>query len=290
MPEYNAPKRKKPSATPSKPRPAPQPRRSPEKPAPAAPKRTSPRKPAKSAKQRHKQNMAIYYVMFMLVIVLVFSILSVTVLFNLEEVIAEGESIYTHEQIIEAAGVKTGVNLLRFDSSECAARIIDALVYIDSVQIKKNLPSKLTIQVVGAEEMANIAYAGSRYIISKNGRILGQAAPNSKNIVVLGYEADEMIVGAYISPEGNRRAELIFDIMEQIEETGLTGIVDIDLRDYLDIKMNYMDRIVLHIGHGTDLKLKLQVAVELLNNEIDSTERGTLRLVDPLTAPFIPDD
>ncbi|MCL2076792.1 MAG: FtsQ-type POTRA domain-containing protein [Oscillospiraceae bacterium] len=294
MPEFSTPKKRKTSASYNQ---AP-PRSKPAQKTAAKPKKANntqkssySQKSSSSArnKQRRKQNMSIYYMMFLLVSAVVFSVLSATVLFNLEEVTAVGESIYTHEEIIAAADIKPGVNLIRFNSGECEARIAESLVYIDSVHIKKNLPGKLVINVVGAEEMANIEHEGNYYIISKNGRILGLADKNSENTVIYGYEADEPVIGARIKSISDRKTDLVYKLMNTAENVGLTGIVDIDISDYLNISMNYMNRIELHIGASTELEQKFRASAELLEKEIDKNEYGTLRLIDPLKVVFKPE-
>ncbi|MDR2532199.1 MAG: FtsQ-type POTRA domain-containing protein [Oscillospiraceae bacterium] len=279
MPEFNESRRRKPPPSRSA-RPAGQNAVKTQK-KPKSPPKPKARKTAEpKSKQRRRQNMAIYYLMFLLVAVLVFSILSVTVLFTLEVIETEGDSIYSDEQIIEVSGIRTGVNLLRFDTSESRKRIMDSLVYIDNVEIHKNLPNKITIHVVEAVEMASIEHEGLYYKISKNGRILGTIGRNSQFTAIYGFEADEPVVGGYISSAELRKTGLIFTLMETAAEVGLTGIIDINIEDFLDIRMNYMNRIVLHVGPSIQLEDKLRAAVHILTEDIEQNERGTLRLIE----------
>ncbi|MCL2696798.1 MAG: FtsQ-type POTRA domain-containing protein [Oscillospiraceae bacterium] len=233
--------------------------------------------------------MAIYYVMFFVVAVTIFSILSVTVLFNLEEIVVEGESIYTSEEIVAASGIREGINLLRFDTGTGRNRIIESLVYVDDVTIRKGFPNRVTITVAGAVEMVSIAHENHFYTISRNGRILETTRSASDNIAVYGFEAEEPVIGGYISSAEQRKTELVFTLIKTAEEAELFGIMDIDITDHLDIKMNYMNRITLHIGAGTDLEQKLRAAAEILENRIESNERGTLRLINPLEVVFSPE-
>ena len=235
-----------------------------------------------------------YYVMFLLVFVIAFSILSTTVLFKITEVVAVTENseetagFYTAEQIVEATGINTGANLLRLNSEIHSRNVLDNLIYIDSVQIKKSLPGKVTVYVVEAVEMANIAELGQTFIISEKGRILGAvygSAANS-NTIIYGYEPDEPVLGEYIRSVDERKTDLVFAIMQRSEMAGLRGIVSINLHDPLDITMNYMNRVELQLGSGVELELKLRVAAEMLENQIDVTEHGTIRLQDPLRAVF----
>jgi hypothetical protein len=233
--------------------------------------------------------MAIYYVMFFVVAVTIFSILAGTVLFSLEEVVVEGESIYTGEQIVAVSGIRGGVNLLRFNAEESRQKIIDSLAYIDDVAIRKGFPSRITITVFGAVEMASIEHDGRFYTISRNGRTLETTRTSRENIVVYGFEADEPIVGGYIHSVEPRKTELVFTLVKTAEDAGLAGITEIDIHDFLDIKVLFMDRIVLHIGPATDLEQKFRAAAEILENRIESNERGTLRLIEPLEVVFSPE-
>ncbi|MCL2109564.1 MAG: FtsQ-type POTRA domain-containing protein [Oscillospiraceae bacterium] len=311
MPEFNPPKRrskpkkKKPAksvkpANRSAPSPKPAPQTPPKSAPTSAPRPAPPAKPAQSAKKpatsakRRRSNRVLYYVMFLLVFVIAFSILSTTVLFKITEVVAVTENseetagFYTAEQIVEATGINTGANLLRLNSEIHSRNVLDNLIYIDSVQIKKSLPGKVTVYVVEAVEMANIAELGQTFIISEKGRILGAvygSAANS-NTIIYGYEPDEPVLGEYIRSVDERKTDLVFAIMQRSEMAGLRGIVSINLHDPLDITMNYMNRVELQLGSGVELELKLRVAAEMLENQIDVTEHGTIRLQDPLRAVF----
>ncbi|MCL2698631.1 MAG: FtsQ-type POTRA domain-containing protein [Oscillospiraceae bacterium] len=234
--------------------------------------------------------MAIYYIMFFFVAVVILSGLSVTVLFNLQDIVTEGDSRYTSEQIIAASGIKTGVNLIRFNTDDSRQRIIDSLVYVDEVVIRKNpLANRITIEVTGAEEMAAVAYDNAFLVISKNGRILESTRRHTGLPIIHGFEAYEPVVGGRISSEETRKTELAFIIMQTIEKVGLEEILSINIEDFLDITLNYMNRVTVEIGPETQLEEKLRVAVRLLNYEIDINERGTLILLNPLQAVFSPE-
>jgi cell division protein FtsQ len=241
-------------------------------------------------KKRRKSNMMIYYIMFLFIFIIVFSVLSVTVLFNLDEIIVEGESIYDYDEIAEAAGIRTGVNLLRLDTARPRNRLVESLVYIDDARIRKNFPGRLTIHVTGAVEMANIEHGGRYYTVSKNGRILSEADIITSNIIIYGYEADEPVIGRYISTQNERKRHLIFTLVNTMEEAELTGIVSIDISDHLDITMNYMNRVEILLGTEFELDIKLKAAAEMTQHRINVNESGVLRLIDPLAAiVFLPE-
>jgi cell division septal protein FtsQ len=288
MPEFTEPRRRKPKP----PKPPREKKVKAEvqkkpKPKPQKPARAAPKAPAQA--KRRRQNMVIYYAMFFVVGATIFAVLAGTVLFNLEEVITEGRSIYTGEQIVAASGMRAGANLLRLDTESSRRNIISSLVYVDDVTVRRVFPNKVSITVYGAAEMAAVAHEGLFYTISRNGRILEVTRSNRENIIIYGFEADEPIIGGYIESVEARKTELAFILIKTAEGAGLSGIIDINMTDHLDIKMNYMDRIVLHVGHPSDLEHKLRAAAHIIETDIESNEQGTLILLDPLKAFFSPE-
>ena len=69
-------------------------------------------------RRRRKQNLSLYYTAIFFLVAVVGIILSLTVFFNVKEVIVTGNSIYTNNDIILASGIKTGDNLVRLSSSK----------------------------------------------------------------------------------------------------------------------------------------------------------------------------
>ena len=67
----------------------------------------------------------VYYVMTAILAVIIFSILSVTVLFNADRIVIEGESDYSDEQIITASGLEGTENLVRLNTAGIPERILE---------------------------------------------------------------------------------------------------------------------------------------------------------------------
>ncbi|MBR6623103.1 MAG: FtsQ-type POTRA domain-containing protein, partial [Ruminococcus sp.] len=71
-----------------------------------------------------------------------------TFLFNLSEIRVSGESdMYSAEEIVAAAGIKKGDNLLRLDTEKSEKQILDELLYVETASVKKKFPSSVEIKV-----------------------------------------------------------------------------------------------------------------------------------------------
>ena len=85
--------------------------------------------------------------------------LSTTVFFNVENIVVTGEAEqYTVTDIVKAADVCSGDNLIKLNTDEVAKRVYDNLIYIETVDVQKKFPDELVINVQKCRESYNIVY------------------------------------------------------------------------------------------------------------------------------------
>lgn len=231
----------------------------------------------KKRKRRRHGNYIVYYVMTGIFVAAVFVILSLTVLFNTERIIVEGESIYSDEEIIEASGLKGDENLVRLNISGVPKKITDALVSLDSAEVTKQYPNAIKITVKAAEPMVNFYYAGKNYVISHVGRVMQIDRVAADCMEVVGYQPSESVsVGDYITAANPEQDDMISQISEALERHGITEITELDISDTLSIMMTYEDRIKIKLGTIYELDQKLSMVKELIDEYIDSGARVSL--------------
>ena len=240
--------------------------------------------PQKKAPKRKRRsgNKILYYVMLGIVIVATFSILSVTVLFNAEKMTVEGESKYTDAQIFEASGLAGNENLVRLDTKSAEIKVLDKLVYIDKVEIRKVFPSTITFVITGAQPVYNVFSDNKYYVLSRNGRILEISdSPKEGAIIIDGMKpAEGAIVGGFMETEDPSQLELLEKIEKTLIDTGLDNITEINIADKLAVTMWYDGRIELILGSTQQLNEKFVIAKELVENEIGKNERVSLLLTN----------
>jgi|GEM_PF-793748 len=243
----------------------------------------------KERKRRRKKrgSNVVYYVAIGLILFGIFAVLSVTVLFNTEQIIIVGESDYTDEQIIAASGLQGNENLVRLNLSGTAEKILDKLVSLDSVKVTKTYPSAITITVEKSVPMANFYYGGKNYVISHTGRVMRIGDAEDKIMRVIGYRpADSVILGGFVKAEDEEQDKLLREISDAIEKGGLTGkITSLNITDSIGLKMTYEDRIEIYLGSILQIDAKMLVINELIDNGfIAETEYVTLDVSEPSRA------
>lgn len=241
-------------------------------------------KKAKKAKKRRHGSYIIYYITLSLIAFIIFAILSVTVLFNCEGIEVEGETVYTDEEIIEASGLKGDENLVRLSLSGIDTRILDKLVSLDSVEIKKVFPNKIKITAVAAEPMANFYYAGKNYVISHVGRVM-QIDKNAADCMeVIGYQpGDNVVVGDYITAANPEQDETVKTISEMLEKIGIDNITELNISDSLNLTITYEDRVQVTLGSILQLEEKLTIVKALVENPtyIGKNDKVALNVSNP---------
>lgn len=232
---------------------------------------------AQKKKKRRHGSYVIYYFMLGSVVLIIFAILSVTVLFNCEQIIVEGETVYTDEEIIAASGLKGDENLVRLNLSGINEKITDALVSLDSAEVTKQFPNAVKITVKPAEPMANFYYAGKNYVISHVGRVMQIESSAADCMEVVGYQpSDSVVIGDYITAVNPEQDEMISTINAAIEELEFSGVTRLDISDPLSISITYDDRVFVRLGNILSLDEKLTMAKEVIEKYVGSGERVSL--------------
>ena len=234
---------------------------------------------------RKRKSMMLYYIMFGLLIITVFSILSVTVLFNITEIEIKGESVYSDDEIIAAAEVSAGDNLVRFGAASAEEKILEKLVYIDEVMISRSFPNKLVISVTAAEPMICVEMSGKYYIASYNSKLLGISDEPADCPLVKGLDLKSGLAEGStlegLDEENAERLEAVIDLVNEMKLLELDKSADIDVSDIMDIKMVYDNRISMELGSAIKLHEKMYAASVLLETEISENDRLIMLLSNP---------
>ena len=78
-------------------------------------------------------------------------------LFKIDTIQVVGESRYDPQEIISLSGVEKGENLITIDTAEGEAAIMSRMPYLETVRIKRKIPSTVNIEVTEAQAAGCIA-------------------------------------------------------------------------------------------------------------------------------------
>ncbi|MDE6776458.1 MAG: FtsQ-type POTRA domain-containing protein, partial [Oscillospiraceae bacterium] len=152
--------------------------------------------------RRRKRGRSVYVLLVILLAVALIITLSMTLFFNIKEIRVTGDSavIYDAEEIVEAVGVKRGDNMMRLHLEELEQKAGEILIDAETVDIKRQFPNTLVIDVQKSIPAFNVSYEYGTLVVSKHGKILQNSMDPMEGLVSIhGYEPEETTVGKRLS-------------------------------------------------------------------------------------------
>ena len=218
------------------------------------------------------------------VIAAVFAVLSLTVLFNVSEVkVAKAGKHYQPEQIIEAADVEVGDNMVATNWDRVKEKVEQKLPYVLSLEIKKTASGKITFSVV--DDTATLVFKTSKgyALADANCKVLEivKEKPKNKGLTLLTVKnrinADP---GEIISFADDSESILYDTIRTAIKNSGIGSITGIDISDPENIYLEYQSRYRLYLGNSEDIEYKLREAKKIIaeEDENDPSQIGEINL------------
>lgn len=231
-------------------------------------------------------------VLFMAVAV---TTLSLTVFFKTETVAVSGNTRYAEQEIIDKSGIKIGENLIMLNTQNAVESLKREFVYIENVRLKKDIfKGEAQIIIEEAVPFCTLKESdGSYLLISRGGTVLERLLEQpSEMYSVIGLNLENSRIGTTLSGDGSEQLQVLEEIYSAMESTGISGIINIDVSDTLNIVINYDNRVNVEFGTRTELEYKMKYAKEILETKIQPYERGTLDVSYCHTTPnavFTPD-
>ena len=212
--------------------------------------------------------------LFIVLLVAVGAVLSLTVLFPIKQITAKGSEKYTSEQIVALSGINIGDNL--FMSSVKTEALREKLPYIESVKIKRTLEGGVTLTIKDAAPYACYYSDGAYHTVSRSGYVLesGEQKPDSLFEIRAGGVKCVLGKAVVFSEEGTK--DLILEIGRLAEEYGLK-LNYIDVTDELALTVKAENRFVVNLGTSNYLDKKFAHLSGMIKN-IGETKTGKINL------------
>lgn len=229
-------------------------------------------------RKKRRKNLSLYYFTVFLFMVIALVVLSLTVFFNITEITISGNTNYTDDEIYKAANVKIGDNLYIKNKDKIEENILNNLVFIEAVTIKRSLPSTLIIELTPCIATANVEINGEYLLISQNGKILENklSSPRGEYLTVKGLEVDNSNISTVLTSKDEHKLKILTSLLSEISTLELDKINEINITDRLNITMEYDNRISIELGSSLDLTYKITFVKEIITENTVPTFEGTI--------------
>ena len=210
-------------------------------------------------------------------------LLSITIFFKVQVVKVTGNGKYTAQEVIDAAGIEIGENLLTFGESKAVGRILAQLSYVEEVQIGIKLPNTVNIDIVETEAVYAIRSSdGGWWLMNRSGKLLEPLADgeDGEHPQVLGIQAKNPVVNQLLTPmedpeEGTETTESLgapadrlnaaIQILTALERVDRTeAITTVDVSNLYDLQIWYGQEFQVLLSGPSDLDYKVRYMVQAM--------------------------
>lgn len=220
------------------------------------------------SKKRNKKNYTLYYILLFIISSITVYCLSVTIWFEIEEIVVVGDTDISYEEIINISGIQIYENLVKLSEKTVSKNVRDEYITIETVELNKKFPNKVEIEVTMATPKALIYHDRIYYTLSQSDRIISFTTSNYHNndlISFIGGDLEEMDLGDYLKDVDLDYLEYIDRLLVAIDDNQFKGITFVDTSNISDIRF-YADGLYeIKAGGFTEISYKLHCANWIIN-------------------------
>ena len=225
------------------------------------------------------------------VLVLLAIVFAPTIFFQVSKINVTGDTRYTSEQLIKSTGVKQGDNMFFLDTKQIAADLKDEYPYLDTVKLRRKLPSTLQIEVSDRTAALSIEQDGKYLILDMSGKVLEKTKSAAKGTAkVTGVPMKGLHVGDTVDEDKYGKAASVMKLLELTDQYGMKKhIKTIDVEKAYDVRVTYDKRYTILLGalEESNLEHKIQFLKAILK-EPSLPESGVIDLTDEKEARYRP--
>jgi len=177
--------------------------------------------------------------------------------FAITQIIVQNDGVMTPQQVMSAAGVAVGQNLLSLDLAQVQRRL-EELPLVRRVEVRRMMPSKLQIHVderIAVARLRSTGTSDASYFIDRGGVVLRPVRFSDGTVVqpqavgtvptLVGVAATDLRVGKPVQSEQVYRALELLDKVQQAAAGSMLEIDSIDLSKARHLTLTTRQRTVV---------------------------------------------
>ena len=224
-------------------------------------------------KRNRKVKTLIKLILLLAVIVGLIIYLMLSPIFNIKNIIVEGNSSISSEQIISLSKVQKETNLFKVSNKDTTASIKEN-PYVKSVEIRRKLPDTITFVITERIATYMLEYGGSYAYIDNQGYILEISANTKEGLAkIVGYETvqDEIVPGNRLCENDLEKLNTVLRITASAKTNQFDSLItSINIEDSNNYKL-YLDteQKTVYLGDCTSLDTRMLYVKAILEKEKD---------------------
>ena len=221
-------------------------------------------KAKKNTRQRRRRGKYGWIAVLSVILIATLCVLSLTVLFPIEQINVVGVSVYPAENVIEFSGIKQDDNLLRFSSKKVSEKIEKGLPFIGKCTVERELPGTVILSVEPTFEKYCISADFGWVTVNEELKVLNihNAQPDGIT-AILGVALSAATPGERVVFADQSQNEILSEIVQKFDKAGL-NIQKINMMDPVKINLFVENRFLVSLGSTNYLDGKIAHLTNML--------------------------
>lgn len=195
-------------------------------------------------------------------------LLTKTSLFNISQIIVEGNLLLNHDRVVMASGVLKGENIFQINLTEIEENLSHH-PYIKNSNVSRVIPNKISIKIQERKKIAVIPHVGSYIYLDNEGIVLDILSMIKEESIleIQGVEVEKFTIGQEIVLKSQLSIDKILEFIQLSDRIAIREDIETMI---IDENLN----ITLHMKHGrevafgglNDVKYKLSYLLSILKD------------------------
>lgn len=254
------------------------------------------RRPRRTRKRRTNRLVPLYKLVSFVVICAAIGV-ALSLFFKIETISVSGNARYTPTQVTQASGIAVGDNMFLLNKYDAGEKICAELPYVESVQIRRQIPTTLTIHITECVAPVALQQDGTCYLLGSSGKIVDEVSATKIAALprLTGIKLQDPYVGktaarslALVDDENGATGELALSLLRGLSAKGMLADTQrIDLSDSKNVALRYLDRFTVTFPRDADVDYKLDY-LRAVVDRLEINEKGTIDMTEEGKASFTP--
>lgn len=196
----------------------------------------------------------------------------------IENVIIDGASIYSAQEIQQAAGITKGKNMLSLREGSVRRELTKKLPYIKDVSLEYDLPDTLVLTVKETYDKYAIATSSGWLTLDSDSKVVADTKTEIKSglFCAEGFDYQSFETGDSYKPEGvnAERFEILEAIAALFEKSEIVDSAVINLANTEDVIVTVDGEIAVYLGDCENLEEKIPYASGIIAQVRDMGKKG----------------
>ena len=218
------------------------------------------------------------------------------VFFRVDAVVVEGNSRYTTQEIVAATGIEQGENMFLLNKFEIIDQLEEELTYLDTVVIRRSLPSTIKITVTECSVAATVWDEGTQewWLMSAGGKLLERGAQSGAGVTVTGLTFLFPNIGTDLAVGEEQRLHLaaLKQLLTALESREMLAQAEkIDLTLSGTVTMEYAGRLEVKMKLSSDFDYQVRVLEKVMEEYVltkwEESDTGVLDMTQSDGKPHL---